>query len=82
MSATNLTRISSNLSNNLHNVKLTFRWPVLANGSAGNGRQVFRNMVSGTLTNYLEAGALAKVPPYNRLYFFSPHTYAAVPQGP
>jgi hypothetical protein len=39
------------LQNNMHEVRLLFRWPVKANGEAGNQRQVFRALVGGTLTN-------------------------------
>jgi hypothetical protein len=80
VAATNLMRISSTLSNNLHNIKLTFRWPVQANGSAGNGRQVLRNMVGGMLvaTNEIRYPVPAYptgTPPYDQLYFFNAHNY-------
>lgn len=42
------------LENNLHEVRLIFRWPLKGNGDIGNQRQVFRTLVGGTLTN--EAG--------------------------
>jgi type II secretory pathway pseudopilin PulG len=38
-----------------HDLRLTFRWPLLANGGAGNGRQVFRALVSGQLRATNEA---------------------------
>ena len=38
------------LSNNLHDVRLTFRWPVI-NGNAGNSRLTMRSLVSGSLSN-------------------------------
>jgi hypothetical protein len=87
VAATNLMRISSNLSNNLHNIKLTFRWPVQANGSAGNGRQVLRNMVGGMLVatneiNYPVPAYSTGTPPYDQLYFFNAHSYVVAPTGP
>jgi type II secretory pathway pseudopilin PulG len=38
-----------------HDLRLTFRWPLLANGGAGNGRQVFRAVLSGQLRATNEA---------------------------
>ncbi len=34
---------------NAHDVRLTFRWPLLPNGDAGNGRQTFRSLVGGQM---------------------------------
>jgi hypothetical protein len=31
----------------LHEVRMLFRWPILANGSLGSGRQILRSLVSG-----------------------------------
>lgn len=53
------------LQNNLHEVRLLFRWPVKANGEAGNQRQVFRTLVGGTFTNQA----------FNRRWFVQPATY-------
>jgi len=36
---------------NLHDVRLTFLWPVLPNGKIGSSRQVYRTMVAGSMTN-------------------------------
>ncbi len=44
----------------LHDLRLEFRWPVHADGSVGNGRQVFRALVGGTLVN----------DPSNSVFFF------------
>ena len=44
----------SNLQSNLHDVRLTFRWPVLPGGKIGNNKKVFRTMISGALTNSVE----------------------------
>ncbi|MCX6895095.1 MAG: type II secretion system protein [Verrucomicrobia bacterium] len=43
--------VFDNLTNNLHDVRLLFRWPLLPGGKIGNGRQVYRLRVSGNLTN-------------------------------
>jgi type II secretory pathway pseudopilin PulG len=51
---------------NLHDVRLTFRWPVLPNGNSGPSRQVFRTMVSGPYTND---------PPGSPFFFFQPNFY-------
>jgi hypothetical protein len=37
------------LTNNLHEVRLKFAWPVLPNGNTGPGRQTYRSLVSGHL---------------------------------
>jgi len=59
---------ASNLQSNLHEVRLTFRWP-LAKGTNAPGRQVYRTLAGGSLvqTNELVGG-----PP---LYFFESRTY-------
>ena len=36
---------------NVHDLRLTFLWPVLPNGKLGSSRQVYRTMVGGNLTN-------------------------------
>ena len=63
---------SRQLSYNLHELRLTFRWPLQVNGSAGNGRLTFRTQVSGSLTND---------PPLNdeRTWFFQPQTFTQAP---
>jgi type II secretory pathway pseudopilin PulG len=40
--------LSHNLQNNLYDIRLTFRWPVLGNGQLGGGKQVFRSSVAGS----------------------------------
>jgi type II secretory pathway pseudopilin PulG len=37
------------VSNQLRDIRLDVRWPVLANGKLGTGRQLFRSQASGTL---------------------------------
>jgi type II secretory pathway pseudopilin PulG len=40
--------LAQNLQNNLYDIRLTFRWPVLASGQVGGGKQVFRSSVAGS----------------------------------
>jgi len=58
------------LQTNSHDLRLTFRWPVLPNGDTGNGRVTFRAFTGGWLlpTNdfYVKG---------QRLFFFQPSTY-------
>src|SRR5882724_535354 len=42
-------KVATAMQTNLYDLRLLFRWPLLANGDAGNGRQSFRTMVSGQL---------------------------------
>jgi hypothetical protein len=72
---------STNLQANLYNVRLTFRWPLFADGSAGNSRQVFRTMVGGrpTGTKDLTSGAPNTLSNFTTLYFFTPRAYANAP---
>ena len=63
------------LAANLRELRLTFLWPLLPNGSTGNGRQTFRTSVGGQLAyNYVNA-----LPFPNSLYFFQPGSFAAAP---
>lgn len=64
-SYTNLTR---QLTNNLRELRLHFRWPVSTKGVPGNGRQVFRSLVAGHPHVIPDPTA---VPPHP-LYFFRP----------
>ncbi len=68
--------IAENLQNNLWDIRLTFRWPVLPNGQLGGGKQVFRSTVAGH-PNFMEAES----PPYystaSNLYFMQPLSYQA-----
>jgi len=69
-----------NLTNNLHDVRLTFRWPQYPSGSVGNNRQVYRAPATGTLVASLMPTNSPIPPqtpePFNRLYFFQPSIYA------
>ena len=55
------------LRNNLHELRMTFLWPLFPNGSTGNARQTFRTTIAGLMAT--NAGS----PP---LYFYQPQTYA------
>ena len=39
----------------LHEIRLLFRWPILPNGTVGNGRQVLRSLVSGDFARVTNA---------------------------
>ena len=72
---------SANLQNNLHEMRLTFRWP-LAKGINAPGRQVFRTLVGGFLQETNEPARLRPNPPLPSafdLYFFQPGTYVKAP---
>ncbi len=72
----NYSMVVSNLQLNLHELRLTFRWPILPNGASGPGRQVFRTTVGGFLQLEVEPG-------YNNLedtlFFFQPGNYVQAP---
>jgi type II secretory pathway pseudopilin PulG len=57
-----------NLQTNLHDLRLIFRWPVLPNGDARPGWQVYRTMVSGPIAN----------DPGTPFFFIQPRTYLQV----
>jgi len=65
----NYFRMVKTFERDLHDVRLTFRWPLLPNGNAGPSRQLYRTMVSGTITNDLPNN------PNWPYYFFQPRTY-------
>ena len=82
---TNRSQVTKNLQANLYDLRFLFRWPLLANGDTGNGRQLFRAMVGGSITSANESGFgpptgstanLVNVWP-DTLYFLQPRTYAA-----
>jgi type II secretory pathway pseudopilin PulG len=66
-----------NLLANLHDVRLLFRWPLLPNLSAGNGRQSYRSLIGGNLLKTNDPTDLrAKDQP---LHFFQPTTFVNAP---
>jgi hypothetical protein len=60
------------LTANLRELRLTFLWPLLPNGSPGNGRQTFRTTVAGQLVP-------TNVVANNMLYFFQPQFFTNAP---
>jgi len=65
-----LTAFATNLAPNLRELRLIFRWPLFANGTTGNGRQVFRTMAGGRLVQTNEL-----VEPNQPLFFIEPTTF-------
>jgi type II secretory pathway pseudopilin PulG len=63
--------VSRELTHNLRELRLLFRWPLLASGKLGNGRQIFRTMVGGPLLRTNDNNLT--------LYFFQPQTYVKAP---
>jgi hypothetical protein len=61
---------SRQLTQNLRELRLLFRWPVLPSGKIGNRRQTFRTMVGGTLTTDPLGGVA---------WFFQPQTFVKAP---
>ena len=57
-------QIRGTLHTNLHDVRLTFRWPLLPDGKTGNNKKSFRSLVSGTLAQQGTNG-----------FFFRPEKY-------
>jgi type II secretory pathway pseudopilin PulG len=64
----------TNLQNNLHELRLTFRWPLVdPKGKTGPSQQSFRAQVAGTLQPTTEPGFPADA--LYTLYFFQPRTF-------
>jgi type II secretory pathway pseudopilin PulG len=59
--------------NNSHDLRLTFRWPLMPNGGAGNGRLTFRLFTGGRII--LTNDFTSSVPPNHPLYFLDPSVY-------
>ncbi len=72
---TNYMNTLTMLQTNLHDVRLNFRWPLLAKNAPGPNQQAFRSVVGGILLTTNEP-TFAGGPnsPYN-LYFFQPRTF-------
>lgn len=70
-STTNLSPYVKQLTNNLRDLRLTFRWPLNAQGRAGNGRQSFRTTIGGQLVVVQDSR--------HPLYFFEPQSYVLAP---
>ncbi len=67
----NYLMVAKNLRANLHDVRLTFRWPLMK-GTNAPGRQVFRTLASGPLLGTND-------PNYGPLFFFQFQTYVKAP---
>lgn len=69
----NYWRLASTMQTNLCDLRLTFRWPLFANGNVGNDRQIFRTVAGGRLyaTNDLGNNTPGTMP----VYFFESRTY-------
>lgn len=61
------TPYGSSLAHNLNEIRITFRWPLYANGRSGSGRQTYRTIAGGSITNIENRGLL---------YFIQPQTYS------
>jgi hypothetical protein len=66
------------LQNNSHDLRLTFRWPVLPNGETGNERQTFRIFTGGTVARLSDDDYVPSQP----LYFLQPTIYTNLPPLP
>jgi type II secretory pathway pseudopilin PulG len=71
--ALNSAAVMRNTQANLYDVRLTFRWPVLPNGSVGGGRQVFRVLAGGALV------VTRDQPKLTPIFFLEPRTYVKAP---
>jgi hypothetical protein len=60
------------LQENLHELRLTFFWPILPNGSLPSrpSRQTFRTLVAGQLVQKVNS---------TNLYFFQPQSFTNAP---
>ncbi len=75
-SRSNFMILARTLQDNLYDLRLTFRWPLLPNGDVPDtgGRQVFRTMLGGDILMTNENGF---PPNESNLFFFQPRTYVA-----
>ena len=64
------TAFARELGPNLRELRLIFRWPLRADGTTGDGRQVFRTMTGGRLVRTNEVNE-----PNQPLFFFDPTTF-------
>jgi type II secretory pathway pseudopilin PulG len=64
---------SKQLAANLHELRLTFFWPILPNGKLGNGRQSYRTLVPGLVEPKIVIVA------GNFLYFYQPQSFTNAP---
>jgi len=67
--------------NNLYDVRLLFRWLLLPNGQVGNGRQLYRMTVGGTLTNQYTAivtNGTVITTNFTPFWYFQQQSYSAL----
>jgi prepilin-type N-terminal cleavage/methylation domain-containing protein len=69
-------RFFQQLNANLHDLRLTFLWPQLPNGSVGPGRQTFRTLVAGQFVTRPIPGTTS---PEVTLFFYQPQSFTAAP---
>jgi hypothetical protein len=70
------TLVATNLQQNLHDLRLVFRWPLFNNNVVGNGKQTYRTMVAGHLNRTNDGGYPVGI---SNLYYFQPRNYAKTP---
>jgi hypothetical protein len=58
---------SRQLAGSLHELRLTFFWPIQPNGKVGTGRQSYRTLVAGQMVTNIVQG--------NYLYFYQPQSF-------
>ena len=68
--------VSRNVQQNLHDLRLVFRWPLFNNDSIGNGKQTYRTMVGGYLMQTNDAGYPSGT---SNLFYFQPRNYVKAP---
>ena len=71
-----------NLQTNSHNLRLTFRWPMLPTGDVGNGRATFRSLIGGQFFHVNYTTSNYQPPNTVDLYFLQPPVYSASLQAP
>jgi type II secretory pathway pseudopilin PulG len=71
----NYSPYSQQLTANLHELRLTFLWPLLSSGNVGAGRQTFRSMVGGQITFSNDTS----VTPNQPLYYLQSQSFINVP---
>ena len=69
--------LNKNLQANLHELRLTFRWPLLPGGTNGPGYQMYRATVAGSIQAAIEPGFPKDI--QHQLYFITPGTYVTAP---
>jgi type II secretory pathway pseudopilin PulG len=71
----NYSPYNQQLTANLHELRLTFLWPLLPSGNTGPGRQTYRSMVGGQVTLSYDTS----VTPSQPLYYLQSQSFTNVP---